>query len=65
MFPAEGMVYDYKLDDAGISSSKSDELMDDEVPERKEVLLLSQKEKSLNLQGKKSHTFVTKGGGGV
>lgn len=57
MFPAEGLVYDYKLDDAGISSSKSDELMEDEVPERKEVLLLSQKEKSLNLQGK-SHILL-------
>ena len=57
MFPAEGLVYDYKLDDAGISSSKGDELMEDEVPEKKEVLLLSQKEKCLNLQGK-SHILL-------
>ncbi|XP_052086994.1 dynein axonemal heavy chain 1-like isoform X4 [Mytilus californianus] len=37
LFPGEGLVYDYRLDDAGISSSKADELMEEEVVEKKEV----------------------------
>ncbi|CAG2240330.1 DNAH [Mytilus edulis] len=37
LFPGEGLIYDYRLDDAGISSSKADELMEEEVPEKKEV----------------------------
>lgn len=36
-FPTEGLVYDYRLDDAGISSSKADELMDEEAEVKKEV----------------------------
>ena len=49
MFPAEGLVYDYRLDDAGISSSKSDDLIDDENVEKKEVSQLSRSFKWLSI----------------
>lgn len=47
LFPEEGLVYDYKLDDAGLSSTEED--LDEDV--RKEVKYLTFNSKLGNLGG--------------
>lgn len=37
LYPEEGSVYNYNLDDAGISSTDSDEALDDEEKIEKKV----------------------------
>ena len=37
LFPEEGLVYNYRLDDAGISSSDSDDAIDDDEGKEKKV----------------------------
>lgn len=54
LFPEEGLVYDYKLYDAGLSSPEED--LDEEVI--KEVKYFTFKPKLGNLQGSGSNTVL-------
>lgn len=54
LFPEEGLVYDYKLDDAGLSSTEEE--LDEEVPKEVKYLIFNSRLGNLGGGTRKQHS---------